>query len=386
MKIQIVMGLLYGDEGKGATVNWLAKKNPNSLVIRFNGGHQIGHTVVENNLRHIFSNFGSGSFQNSPTYWSEYCTVNPMGVYKEGLVLEKLGLTPKNIYNANAMITTPFDVFKNQKLEKLKQHGSVGVGFGQTIQRNEDYFHLYVRDLLYPKIRDQKLTNIQNLYYQMNYNSSDNDNPNTFTNKMKKIMDDFISACDNLIEKYLIVDNINEILDEWQYSDIIFEGGQGILLDQHYGFFPNVTRSNTTSKNAFEIIKNSMLNGLNVETYYITRAYQTRHGNGFMTNEELDKSYIKDNLNETNISGGFQGEFRKTVLDLDLLNYAISCERYHNLHSNKNLVITCLDQVPEKFPVTYKGKVIEIIPEEFKDYLNLEFTLHKSYSEEGISN
>lgn len=386
MKINIICGLGFGDEGKGATVNWLAKKNPNSIVIRMNGGHQVGHTVVNQGVNHVFSNFGSGTFQNCPTYWSEFCTVNPMGVYKESLVLESLGIKPVNIYNANVMITTPFDVFKNQKLEKINQHGSVGVGFGQTIQRNEDYFHLYVRDLLYPSIRDAKLNNIQNIYYQMNYNSNDNDNPNTFTNRMKKIMDDFIIACDNLIEKYSIVDNINELLGELPYYDIIFEGGQGILLDQHYGFFPNVTRSNTTSKNAFDIIQNNNIVYNSIDTYYITRAYQTRHGNGYMTNENLDKSFIRDNPTETNISGGFQGDFRKTVLDLDLLNYAISCDKFHNLSSNKNLVITCLDQVPVKFPVTYKGKIIEISPEEFKNYLNLEFILHKSYNDEGISN
>lgn len=387
MKINIICGLGFGDEGKGATVNWLAKKNSKSLVIRMNGGHQVGHTVVNNGVNHVFSNFGSGTFQNCHTYWSEYCTVNPMGVYKEGLVLEKLGLIPKNIYNANAMITTPFDVFKNQKLEKINNRGSVGVGFGQTIQRNEDYFNLYARDLLYPSIRDAKLNNIQNLYYQMKYNSNDNDNPNTFTNRMKKIMDDFIIACDNLIENYPIINHINEVLDELPYYDIIFEGGQGILLDQHYGFFPNVTRSNTTSKNAFEIINNSDLNKIKeINTYYITRAYQTRHGNGYMTNENLDKSFIKDNPNETNISGGFQGEFRKSVLDLDLLNYAISCDKFHNLDSIKNLVITCLDQVPDKFPVTHKGKIIEISSEEFKNYLNFNYILHKSYSDEGVSN
>ena len=88
--ISIVVGSLFGDEGKGAHVNYLCSQVNKPLVIRFNGGHQVGHTVVIGDKRHPFSNFGSGTLQGAPTYWSEFCTVSPIGVKKEGQALSKL--------------------------------------------------------------------------------------------------------------------------------------------------------------------------------------------------------------------------------------------------------------------------------------------------------
>ena len=352
-KISIVLGLGFGDEGKGSLINTVCLNSDNPLVIRFSGGHQVGHTVVVGDKRHVFSNFGSGSLLDVPTYWSEYCTVDPIGVFNEQKALNTIGIAPRLYFNANAMVTTPFDKWQNITLDSKSGHGSVGVGFGTTIQRNEDHYHLYVRDLLYPNIRDIKLKLIQENYYK--YNRID------LVERYKLIkeeVDKFKSACTHLIDTYEIFNNFDEIRN--YYNSYVFEGSQGIMLDQDYGFFPNVTRSYTTSRNAIEFIKKYDLHNGNsnyIDTYYVTRAYQTRHGNGAMTNEDLDISYIKENPLETNISTGFQGKFRKSVLDLDLLKYAIDCDKYHNLYSHKNLVISCLDQVPDEIPVTQDSKL-----------------------------
>jgi len=358
--IDIVLGTLFGDEGKGAFVNYKCTTKEKPLIVRFNGGHQVGHTVVIGDKRHIFSNFGSGTLQGVPTFWSRFCTVSPTGVLKEGKVLREMGITPEVYYDANAMITTPFDILQNIRNNDVNNHGSVGVGFGQTIQRNDDHYHLYVRDLQYPEIRDAKLKNIINKYYRLNFDPQ-HEHQNATT---KKIYEDFLVACDDLVDRYEIMQNGLQGLYDHNF---IFEGGQGIMLDMDYGFFPNVTRSNTTAKNALVLIK-EIEKGigckLNTHTYYITRAYQTRHGNGYMTNGHLDNSYIIENPNETNSSDGFQGEFRKSVLDLDMLHYAISCDKYENPDSKRTLVVTCLDQVPARIPVTMEGKLIEV---EWKD-------------------
>lgn len=352
--ISIVLGLGYGDEGKGSFVNYRCSQSKNPIVIRFSGGHQVGHTVVVDDKRHVFSNFGSGTLLGVPTYWSEYCTLSPTGILKEGNVLREMDVEPKLYINANAMVTTPFDILQNHRVEDKNNHGSVGVGFGTTIQRNEDHFHLYARDLLYPKIRDEKLRLIINNYYKLNFNPKAEEKkifpPYTTTTKL---YNDFLFACDDLVKRYEIVNDINKLID----YELIFEGTQGIMLDTNYGFFPHVTRSNTVSKNAIELINKYNLYANNVTTYYVTRAYQTRHGNGYMTNEGLNTSYIKENPNETNVNIGFQGKFRKTVLDLDLLKYAVECDRFHNpdSFSKKKIVITCLDQVPENIPVTING-------------------------------
>jgi adenylosuccinate synthase len=256
------------------------------------------------------------------------------------------------------MVTTPFDIVKNIGEDLKKGHGTVGVGFGNTIQRNEDHYHLYVRDLLFPSIRDAKIKNIMNYY---GYTTPLNANA-------QKFYDNFIDACTKFVEKYDIVESFNQ-LNMWD-KDLIFEGGQGILLDMQYGFFPNVTRSYCTSRNAMEFIKDNGLSDRPIDTYYVTRAYQTRHGNGFMTNEGMDISYITPNPIETNVDTGYQGIFRRSVLDYDLLKYAIKCDKHHNPDSGKTIVITCLDQVNEGIiPVTKQGVLQSLYPNQLANWL-----------------
>ena len=371
--IYIVLGLGYGDECKGATVNSLGKNKPSdTVVIRFNGGHQVGHTVREGEILHAFSNFGSGTLQGIPTYWTEYCTVNPAAVIKEGQVLIDQGIHPCVFYNANAMVTTPFDIIQNVNNDLKKGHGTVGVGFGNTIQRNEDHYHLYVRDLIYPSIRDAKLRNIMNYYhYTTPLNSI-----------AQKFYDNFIDACNKFVEMYDIVESFDQLMNIYD-KDLIFEGGQGILLDMQYGFFPNVTRSYTTSRNAMEFIAKHDLGNRNIETYYVTRAYQTRHGNGFLSNEGMDISYIGINPNETNVDTGYQGVFRRSVLDYDMLKYALRCDKHHNPDSKKKLVITCLDHVGEQIPVTKNGVLQSLYPQQLANWLCIS-ELKTSVSDKGF--
>ena len=366
----IVIGTQFGDEGKGATVNYLCSKVDKPLVVRFSGGHQVGHTVHYDGKRHVFSNFGAGTLRGVPTYWSEYCTVNPLGVMKESRVLGDMNVKPEIYFNPNALVTTPLDIIKNRTTQFNLEHGSVGVGFGTTIQRNEDNYRLYVRDLKYPKIRDAKINSIMKHYYIVD----DND-------KLQKLLQEFREACDFLVENYKIIQYPESLLLSY---DLIFEGSQGILLDMEYGFYPNVTRSYTTSRNALEILEKHNIRKSAVDTYYITRAYQTRHGNGFMTNEDMDLSYIKENPFETNKTNAFQGHLRKGVVDVDLINYALECEYYHNTMPNKHLVITCLDQVPEKFPVMFNGELRELNYEQFAVTLGFARNIYPTYSDKGI--
>ncbi len=358
--ISIVVGLGCGDEGKGTVVNSLCIDPENTLVIRTIGGHQCGHMCIYDKIRHIFSNFGSGTLKGVPTYWTEYCTVDPVAVIKEGQVLIEKGIIPKIIYNANAMVTTPFDIIHNINTDSKKGHGTVGVGFGATIQRNEDHYHLNVRDLQFSKIRDEKLKKIMDYYHYIT----------PLNSKAQEYYNNFIEACDMFIQRYTVVENFSQL--EADDKDLIFEGGQGIMLDQDYGFFPNVTRSYTTSKNIMEFMHNNDLNGNYICTYYVTRAYQTRHGNGYMTNDGLPTNYIKINPNETNVDTGQQGIFRKAVLDLDILKYALSCDKIYN-NSLKRLVITCLDQIiGDKIPITKENNFFMATPKEIGQWLNIQ--------------
>lgn len=316
----------FGDSGKGHVTAFICHNYPNSIVYRFSGGHQAGHTVVHNRIRHVFSSFGSGTLQGKPTYWSENCTFYPIAFLNELDALHEKGITPKIYVNGNCPVTTPYDVYYNRKQEEDNKHGSCGVGFGATLEREEKYYSLLVKDLLFSSVRDLKIREIKRYY----------------GDDIDIVLDGFIHDCEDVLNYINIVDD--DITNN--YEIVVYEGSQGLLLDKDIGFFPHVTRANVGTKG----IKDK--NNLDL-VVYVTRAYQTRHGNGPMTNEHI-RHNIKENPNETNVSN-YQGEFRRSILDLDLIKYSIAKD---NCNARKELIITCLDHVENNLLFTYNGKLI----------------------------
>ena len=329
---KIVIGLEYGDEGKGLTTSYLCSIVENPLVVRFNGGHQAGHTVVHNGQRHVFSSFGAGTLQGAPTYFSKYCTIFPRAIVNEYNSLGEYGDCPAPILYVDPLcpVTTPYDVDANRVEEddlRKTRHGSVGVGFGKTLQRHEEFFKLYAQDLFYPKVLKAKLSNIESYYRSKKYPLPS-----------KETLDNFMLDIEDCIKIIRVDLSLRDLM--MSGFNIICEGAQGVLLDQDFGFFPNVTRSNTTSKNAMELF------GLaRPEIYYVTRSYGTRHGAGFMANESsAEELGLKNNENETNVSHKYQGDFRVGEIDTEMINYAIQSDSHFSKGCQKNLVITCLDQ------------------------------------------
>src|SRR5262245_8541204 len=103
-KAFIIVGLGFGDEGKGLATDYFCSRHKNALVIRFNGGQQAGHTVFfKSGRKHIFSNFGAGSLRGVPTYWSKYCTFSP-GFFLDELKLLKI--SPKFFIDKCCPVTT----------------------------------------------------------------------------------------------------------------------------------------------------------------------------------------------------------------------------------------------------------------------------------------
>lgn len=335
MSNKLVVGLGFGDEGKGMFVDYLCSTSPDdSAVVRFSGGHQVSHTVVNDKTRHVFSNFGSGTLRGCPTYWSKFCTLDPVGLMYELDVLQQKRIFPVLYIDGNVMITTPLDIESNQKDNKNIIHGSCGVGFGKTIERNEKGIKLTYQDLFYDDILQEKLRLIYK-YYGIDYISYKTD-----------YYEYFVECCVKLRDRFTKVYSIPN-----HKLNYIFEGSQGLLLDQNFGFYPNVTRSNTGSKNALELCESFD------SVYLITRAYQTRHGNGFMTNENIAHN-IADDLQETNVINKYQGNFRKSLLDLSLIKYAIEIDDYIRESTNKNLVITCLDHIVDEYRFTWGCEII----------------------------
>lgn len=343
MKIQMAVDLGFGDSGKGLCVDYLVSQAESTpLVVRFSGGHQVGHTVKIGSKQHTFSNFGAGTLRGAPTYYSEYCTVFPPAMLAE---LEHLTpLQPKLYLHPLVMITTPYDVAYNRAIESELQHGSCGVGFGTTVARHAQGVVLFAKDLDFPWILKRKLESVREYYaektrchpaLQKRYQAE-------LENVQVQL---FIDAC--AMSRALYEINMLDTLIA-DYTQLIFEGSQGIMLDQLHGLFPHVTPSNTTSRNAFELLDAIGLPASEpVSIYYLTRCYQTRHGNGPMS--EIGAVSLINNETETNQTNAFQGAFRCAELDLELLDYALCSDavyhRQYNVH--KNMLVTCLDQHPE---------------------------------------
>ena len=372
-KAQIVIGLGFGDEGKGVATDWLCgqalARHETPLVVRFNGGPQAGHTVTTAaGQRHVFSNFGSGTLRGVPTYWSQFCPFSPGSVLAEYAALRALGHRPRLLVDRLCPVTTHYDVLYNRALEAGRgaaRHGSCGLGFGATIERHTlTPLRLYAQDLQFPAVLAHKLAQIRAHYAakiaaetSVDFGQFDHD------------------AADRRLNQYLVrlremqADNALQFVAEAEifapaapWQTYVFEGAQGVLLDQDFGLFPHVTRSRTTSANALEMLRRQRPElAARAEIFGVTRAYHTRHGAGPLPHEApLD---LVNNAAETNQLNDYQGQFRTGPLDVELLNYALACEANFSAGLARNLVVTCLDQVPDGLlPCWHEGRLQRLEP------------------------
>ena len=356
----IVVGLGFGDEGKGRVVDYLVSQVPKGCgkprVVRFSGGQHAGHTVVHNGIRHVFSNVGSGALAGAPTYWGSLCTFDPIGLCNELDVLASRKCAPKIYVDKNCPVTTPYDVVAQQGDLQNNAHGTTGLGVGTTHQREADHYHLHVRDLEFPSVVNTKLTLIGTYYLRAIHSSQI---PSTA---------DFVLAVDRL-RNLECVEFSTHLPSGLQPT--ILESSQGILLDQDAGFFPHVTRSSVTATAAIDFLRATgsvYAWGSNAgdRIYAVTRAYQTRHGAGPMSNESLDFGSPISAPDETNVHNRYQGRFRRTPLDLDLLRYAVDQDHIirEHLTSNVTLVVTCLDHMKDKWILTVDGMPMQFTEEE----------------------
>lgn len=366
-KIYAVIGANYGDEGKGLMTDYFADKHPEGLVIRHNGGAQAGHTVeTPDGVRHVFGHFGSGTLCGLPTYLSEYFVVNPMLFNREWAALTALstdtscGLEPHFIPSVAAdphcMVTTPFDILLNQIAEAsrgMKRHGSCGVGFNETIQRSlsESDFQIHLHDLSDEALVRQKLDVIRFRYIPLRLAELGIEIiPAPYDSLLENdaLVERFITDVGEMC-KHLILTDISLL---HRYDTLIFEGAQGLMLDQSHAFFPHVTRSNTGLQNVVSLLEKAHRVGP-IDVVYMTRAYLTRHGAGPLATELPNKPY-PDIVDMTNMPNPYQGTLRYGLLDMDVLADAIHTDLKVAVHRVKysldlrlHLGITCLDQVPD---------------------------------------
>jgi adenylosuccinate synthase len=326
MRARAVVGANFGDEGKGLVTDWLCRQGAGA-VVRFNGGAQAGHTVVRDGKRHVFQHFGSGTFGGVPTYLSQFFIVNPILYFHEKDELSAFGITPLVYAHPDCIVTTFADMLINQELEHQRgreRHGSVGVGINETVERSVvPELKITMADLWNDaRTLVSKLVEICAKYALFRTGKP--------IDKPESMIHAFIQACAELA---------NDIgpLGIGQCRDPVFEGAQGLLLDHgNKEFYPHVTRSNTGLQNVRVLCAHAGIK--DIDAYYVSRTYLTRHGAGHLPDEDPRMSYP----DATNVEHAFQGRLRFAPL-----NYAKLVERVRKDAGTdrSQLVLTHMDQL-----------------------------------------
>lgn len=358
-KAHVVIGANYGDEGKGLIADYLVHKHKADMVVRFNGGAQAGHTVVTpDGKRHVFKHFGSGTFECVRTFLSKHFVANPMIFLKELAALESMGVhPPKVMIDPRAYVSTPYDMIVNEVREKHFKHGSCGLGVTDTVDRNQSIIcnkHLFT--LSADDVHYNAIYNNEQLHYKLQLIRQEwvpirlKELNIPYTHEiMTRVMDDKLmwKFLEDLVTfgKTIGIMNTKSLS---KHDSLIFEGGQGLGLDQVQGTVPHVTKSFTGMTNVVDICKEANIEHVNV--YYVTRAYLTRHGAGPMESELKEKPY-KGIKEMTNVTNEFQGKFRYGNLNVRSMRDRIRTDLRgcgDALNITIKLAVTCIDQVDEK--------------------------------------
>jgi adenylosuccinate synthase len=303
MKARIVIGANFGDEGKGVVTDWLCSQGA-GIVVRFNGGANAGHTVCTSDQeRHVFRHFGSGSLLDVPTYLSQFFVCNPILFFEELKQLRELGFHPEVYAHPDCLVTTFADMMINQHKELargVKRHGSCGVGLHETITRSKvPELKITMADLWNGGNRlPQQLDEICGKYFKFRTGANLEE---------AGMVKSFLECCREF------AGYVNP-LGIAQCKDPVFEGAQGLMLDQNNkAMFPHVTHSNTGMKNVDALCAQAGIT--EKEIYYVSRTYLTRHGAGPLPGEDTSLSYEDD----TNLPTHFQGALRFAPLDVKSL-------------------------------------------------------------------
>ena len=334
MKVQVVIGANYGDEGKGLVSGCLAreadKNNEKTLTVFYNGTTQRAHTFEGE----VHRSMAAGTKYGSDTYYHEQFVIDPISIWI---------LQAKPIINGNCRVILPCDVLKNRQLEQDRgaaRHGSCGFGLFEAVKRcknPEDDLRMY--ELLDAFNSYRKIKRILTKY------RTPDDELYNLSNFMMAV---------NFIVKHSKVCEFGEAIKN--YDTVIFEGGQGLLLDQNNkDDFPHLTPSSTGS---FYISKD--INKLDVEPelFYVSRSYMTRHGAGPMESECRKEDINSDIIDNTNVDNEWQGSLRFGKINTETLKERILQDSSLYNRKKLNLVLTQLNYTNNKILTTEGYKSI----------------------------
>jgi adenylosuccinate synthase len=336
----IVVDLGFGDAGKGAVTDFLVRDRSAHTVVRFNGGAQAGHNVVTPDRRHhTFSQLGSGTFvAGVRTHLASTTVVHPTALLVEARALAQVGVPDaleRLTVGGDALVVTPFHQAACRLRELARgegRHGSCGVGVGEAVSDalagEEDVIRMrHLRDTAVlrralERTRERKRADLDA--------TSGRGDASPAADREWRMLED-PSVADDWIDRVLPLRSGTHVVDDdWLRQclrapgAVVFEGAQGVLLDQDRGFHPFTTWSSCTFDAASSLLDALGYDGA-VTRWGVLRTYCVRHGPGPMPTEapELASSLPEPH----NPSGPWQGAFRVGWPDLVLTRYALAVSR-----------------------------------------------------------
>lgn len=356
MKLDVVLGLQWGDEGKGKIVDVLANNYP--VVARFQGGPNAGHSIHFEGKKFVLHTIPSGVFRDgSVNFIGNGVVIDPIIFKEECLAIEAMGVPVRErvVIADRAHLILPTHRIIDAASEAAKGKGKIGStlkGIGPTYMDKTGRNGLRVGDILTPNFKErfQYLKNKHIIYlkqYDFEYDASENE---------QKWLDAI-----EYMKQFEIVDGayrVNGYLSGGK--SVLAEGAQGTLLDVDFGSYPFVTSSSTACAGA--------CTGLGVsphcigKVYGVFKAYCTRVGSGPFPTELFDET--GEELRQKGFEfGATTGRPRRTGwLDLPALKYAIMVDGVDELIMMKADVLDGFDTI--KVAVAYEvgGKKTEEIP------------------------
>ena len=386
MKLDVVLGLQWGDEGKGKIVDVLASEYP--VVARFQGGPNAGHSIHFEGKKFVLHSVPSGVFRDgSINFIGSGVVLDPVIFREECLAIEAMGVPVKErvVIADRAHLILPTHRIIDAASEAAKGKGKIGStlkGIGPTYMDKTGRNGLRVGDILTPDFKERflKLKNKHIAYlkqYDFEYDASENEQA-------------WLDAVEYM-KQFEIVDGAYRINDYLlDGKSILAEGAQGTLLDVDFGSYPFVTSSSTSCAGA--------CTGLGVsphsigKVYGVFKAYCTRVGSGPFPTELFDET--GEQLRQKGFEfGATTGRPRRTGwLDLPALKYAVMIDGVDELIMMKADVLDGFDTI--KVAVSYEvdGKRTDEIPYDvyaevkpvYKEFKGWKCDLTKVKSEDGM--
>lgn len=358
MTVDLLLGLQWGDEGKGKIVDVLTSKY--DIIARFQGGPNAGHTLEFDGIKHVLRTIPSGIFhKNSINIIGNGVVIDPVVFQKEleGLAKFDIDIQSRLIISRKAHLILPTHRLLDAASEASKGKAKIGStlkGIGPTYMDKTGRNGLRVGDIelsdfkeRYRALADKHEAMIAFYDVDLQYD-------------LKELEDEFFESIE-VLKTLQFIDSeeyINKAMKEGK--SILAEGAQGSLLDIDFGTYPFVTSSNTTAAGA--------CTGLGIapnrvkEVFGIFKAYTTRVGSGPFPTELFDKDG-ETMAKVGNEFGSVTGRARRCGwLDLVALKYAIQVNGVTALYMMKGDVLSGFDTLKICTAYNYKGTEIDHLP------------------------